>query len=180
MAYLIFHNDCDTNIEFLENQISTLLLLSKSQIISHSDIDLMEDFSINKASDLTLLAYVLHAEINNYQFMLIEIDTDLSTDSYLNVLGKNYIGYVHEIPKKHELLNRAQIIKDFDDAGSISHEEMQSLGIKEKVIDSINDDEYFLNLDSETKRLMQEFLDKKRMQVLGNAKKLERLIQKNF
>ena len=180
MAYLIFNSARKTNIEFIENQISTLLLLSKSQIKSHSAIDLMDDFNIITANDLSLLAYVLHAEIENNRFILIEVDTDLSTDSYLNVLGKNYIGYVHEIPKKQELINRAQIIKDFDDAGSISREEMESLGIKDKVISSINDDEYFLNLDDETKRLMQDFLDKKRTQALGNAKKLKRLIQKNF
>lgn len=181
MAYLIFNRDRDTNIEFLEDQISTLLLLSKSQINSHSAIDLVDDFNIITANDLSLLAYVLHAEINSYRFILIEIDTDLSTDLYLNVFGKEYIGYLHEIPSKHELINRAQIIKDFDDAASnISHKEMDSLGIKDKVISSINDDEYFSNLDDETKRLLKDFLEKKRMQALGDAKKLKRLIQKNF
>jgi hypothetical protein len=181
MAYLIFNRERDTNIEFIENQISTLLLLSKSQINSHSAMDLMDDFNIITADDLSLLVYVLHAEINSYRFILIEIDTDLSTDLYLDLLGKDYKGYLPETPDKNELIKRAQIIKEIDDAGSnISHEEMESLGIKDKVINSINDDDYFSNLDDETKHLLKDFLEKKRMQALANAKKLKRLIQKNF
>jgi hypothetical protein len=181
MSFLIFKINPDKSTEFLENQISTLLLLSKSQIKSHSTRELISFFNINEANDLTLLVYVLHAEINNYGFTLIEIDSDLSTDLYLNILGEDYIGCLHEIPKRHELMIRAEIIKKIEDARiDISHAEMESLGIKKTVIDSINDDEYFSNLDDETKRLLQDFLDKKRMQALGNAKKLKRLIQKNF